>query len=75
MDKVVKSDTFTRAEKADSRKATKLAYEKEKYKPAQGDWQLRNLTDYLLHHCAQVNLIVRRLLSRGESEIHVDLAP
>ena len=72
---VVGSAEFVNAEKDPARSSTKLAYEKEKYKPQEGDWKLRNLTDYLLHHCAQVNQIARRLLSRGESEIHLARVP
>jgi len=72
---VVGSADFVDAENDPAREVTRLVYEKEKYKPQEGDWKLRNLTDYLLHHCAQVNQIARRLLSRGESGTHVGLMP
>jgi hypothetical protein len=74
---VVGSASFKRAASDPERQATKIAYEKAdaKYVPKGEEWQLRHLTDYLLHHCAQVNQVVRRLLSRSEMELHADLAP
>jgi hypothetical protein len=74
---LVASTPFREADTAESRNATKIIYEKpkSKYTPVGSEWGLRHLTEYLLHHCAQVNQITRRLLSRAEIEIYSEAPP
>jgi hypothetical protein len=71
---------FDKARSDAGRQPAKIEYKGKndkppKYTPQGEEWKLRHLTEYLLHHCAQVNKLVRRLLARAEIEMFVDLAP
>jgi hypothetical protein len=84
---VVTSGEFQAAARVRDREATRLDYkgayagvmkeapDRPKYKPEGDAWGLRHLTDYLLHHCAQVNQIARRLLCRGPIRVYVYPVP